>query len=287
MATKVKPYSDIFVRYLLGDEKNKDLLISFINAVNNDSNFILIKDVSIKNPVNFKNFQSDKESILDIKGIDEQGKQYDIEVQVTDYSFIQKSLYYWAKYYTSQLNAGSKYHALKPVICINILTFDLIPDFKSSHTCFMLLEKNNPEICLTEDIVLHFLELSKFEKKDGFNTNLEKWLAYFKYEGEEEAIMRTVIKEDTIFNKAHEEYSRFVQDDEMVTLYEARMKWQLDYNSGMAAAEEKGIEKGIEKGKIEDTEKMILKKIDDSDICDITGLSMDKIKEIRRKLKQK
>jgi predicted transposase/invertase (TIGR01784 family) len=66
------------VRYLLGDEKNKDLLISFINAVNNDSNFTPIKDVSIKNPVNFKNFQSDKESILDIKGIDEQGKQYDI-----------------------------------------------------------------------------------------------------------------------------------------------------------------------------------------------------------------
>jgi hypothetical protein len=72
----------------------------------------------------------------------------------------------------------------------------------------------------------------------------------------------------------------------MVTLYEARMKWQLDYNSGLAAAEEKGEKLGIEKKAIEDAEKMILKRIDDSDICDITGLSIDKIKEIRRKLNQ-
>ena len=51
---KVYPYSDIFVRYLLGNEKNKDLLLSFINAVNEDSNFPLITDLTIKNPYNLK-----------------------------------------------------------------------------------------------------------------------------------------------------------------------------------------------------------------------------------------
>lgn len=39
MSKYVKPFSDTFVRYLLGDEKNKDILKSFINAVNADSCF--------------------------------------------------------------------------------------------------------------------------------------------------------------------------------------------------------------------------------------------------------
>ena len=43
MRTKVLAYSDIFARFLLGDEKNKDILLSFINAVNEDYDFNLIK----------------------------------------------------------------------------------------------------------------------------------------------------------------------------------------------------------------------------------------------------
>ncbi|MBD3314801.1 MAG: hypothetical protein GF344_03365, partial [Chitinivibrionales bacterium] len=54
MATVVRPYSDFFVRYLLGDEKNKDLLISFLSAVNVDGGFPAITDAEILNPINLK-----------------------------------------------------------------------------------------------------------------------------------------------------------------------------------------------------------------------------------------
>ena len=101
--------------------------------------------------------------------------------------------------------------------------------------------------------------------------------------------MRTVIKDNAIFSKAHEEYKRFVQDDEMTTLYEARLRGQLDYDSGMAAAKEKGekvgIEKGIEKEKIEISQQMILNGMADATIRKITGLSKEKIKELRRKIR--
>ncbi len=79
----VYPYNDFFVRYLLGDEENTDLLLSFINAVNENSGFPLIKSVNIKNPFNLKEYQNNKESILDIKAVDENGLQYDIEIQVS------------------------------------------------------------------------------------------------------------------------------------------------------------------------------------------------------------
>ena len=54
----VYAYSDIFARYLLGDEKNKDLLLSFINAVNEDYHLPLLKEVVIKNlGEKFKNLE--------------------------------------------------------------------------------------------------------------------------------------------------------------------------------------------------------------------------------------
>ncbi len=71
--TIVYPYTDIFVRYLLGDEANTDLLISFINAVNEDYGFPLVESVIIKNPFNLKDYRHDKESVLDIKAVDENG----------------------------------------------------------------------------------------------------------------------------------------------------------------------------------------------------------------------
>ena len=38
----IKPYSDVFIQYLLGSEHNSNLLLSFINAVLLDSNFYQI-----------------------------------------------------------------------------------------------------------------------------------------------------------------------------------------------------------------------------------------------------
>ncbi len=54
MRRTVLPYNDYFVRYLLGDESNNDLLLSFINAVHEDYGFPLIKKVKIMNPFNLK-----------------------------------------------------------------------------------------------------------------------------------------------------------------------------------------------------------------------------------------
>jgi len=65
----IRPYTDIFVRYLLGDEKNSDLLLSFINAVNKNLDLPEIKSVTIRNPYNLREIARDKETVLDIKAL--------------------------------------------------------------------------------------------------------------------------------------------------------------------------------------------------------------------------
>ncbi len=273
MSTYVKPWADIYIRYLFGRESNKDLLLSFINAVLEDDGFTPIVSIELKNPFNLREAARDKESILDIKACDESGRMYDIEVQSGGSSrFKQRSLYYWAKNYTAQLETGEQYTALNPVICINILDFVLIQDLDNFHTCFLPMEKDNPEYVLTDHFMLHFLELPKLVKHDDFTNSLERWIAYLKYEGMEDTTMKLVIKDDPVFEKAHEEYSRFTEDDAMREMYEAREKWRKDYNTGMAEARHEGH--------IEDARRMLRDGMSKELIAKYTGLSLEEIEKL-------
>ncbi|MFA5518683.1 MAG: PD-(D/E)XK nuclease family transposase [Spirochaetota bacterium] len=74
MKPYIKATSDIFIHYLFGSESNKDLLLSFINAVLEDADMPLISTVEIKNPFNLKKYHYDKLSIIDIKATDEKGR---------------------------------------------------------------------------------------------------------------------------------------------------------------------------------------------------------------------
>ena len=93
----VKATSDIFIKYLFGldTEKSNHLVLSFINAVLQDSGFPVITKVIQKNPFNYKEFVFDKQSVLDIAVEDENHKLYNIEVQSSgNHHYSNRALYY-------------------------------------------------------------------------------------------------------------------------------------------------------------------------------------------------
>ncbi|HCL56621.1 MAG TPA: hypothetical protein DHW82_06385 [Spirochaetia bacterium] len=284
MNTLIKPTADIFVLYLLGSEKNKDLLLSFINAVLIDSAFPPVKEVTLKNPFNLKTFRVDKETILDVKALDENNNQYDIEIQASyDASFPARSLFYWAKFYTSQLNEGMDYFDLKPTICINLLDFNLLEDDNQIHSCFMLQEKNNPEMVLSDHIILHFIEIKKFKTKiKEMSPELYDWIYYFKYEGEDEK-MKLVIDKNKMIQKADQEYKKFNEDDHLREIAESRLKYRLDTQTFIKSAELRGKKEE----KIETALKMLQKKYDVHAIVELTGLPINEIERLAIKLNQK
>jgi len=115
-----------FIKYLFGTEENKPILLAFINAVLSKTDFDLIVSVEILNPFNVKEFVGDKETVLDVKATDNNGRIYDIEVQAIGNSvFIHRSLYYWSVLYSSQLQESELYHLLTPTICIITTVFCL------------------------------------------------------------------------------------------------------------------------------------------------------------------
>ena len=99
---------------------------------------------------------------------------------------------------------------------------------------------------LTNHLAIHFIEIKKFIQESNFQTDFQRWMGYFKYEGKKEDIMQVIVEDNPVFAKAHEKFENFIKNDELVEFYEAHQKWVMDRNSAIGYAERKGIEQGIE-----------------------------------------
>jgi len=242
----------------------------------------LIRNVEIKNPFNIKLHTYDKMSILDLKAEDESGKIYNIEVQLLGNEFFaNRSLYYWAKNYSAQLGESSEYHTLFPVICINILEFNLIKDLDKVHTCFLPIEKDNLDQVLTDHLEIHFIELNKFdENKTQLKNDLVKWIQYFKYEGRESERMKTILHNDLVIKKAHKEYQNFTGSAEYRELYEARQKWIRDQATLVYGAREEGIKEGNRERALTIAKKLLNKDFTSEEVAEMTGLDIEDLKVI-------
>ena len=122
---RLNPKVDFAFKKLFGSEENKEILISFINAIISEEN--QIKSLELKNPYNISNYRKGKMTILDIKAVDEKGNWYDIEMQIVEQGFYDKrALYYWSKAYSDQNESGDNFEILRKTIGINILNLNYL-----------------------------------------------------------------------------------------------------------------------------------------------------------------
>uniref|UniRef100_A0A5S5MBR2 Rpn family recombination-promoting nuclease/putative transposase n=1 Tax=Desulfobotulus mexicanus TaxID=2586642 RepID=A0A5S5MBR2_9BACT len=274
----VKPTSDIFIKYLFGKEEHKPILIDFINAVMKNSGFPLITDLVIKNPFNIQTILNAKETILDIKAKSSDGRWIDIEMQNSDKGFFgERALYYWTALYGDQLVTGDNYATLRPVVCINILDFKMFKNVDRYHLCFMLREKDTPELLLTDHLSLHFLELPKLTAYN-LDKSLDNWLYYLKNEGlnKEDEIMENILKNNPQIANAREKYMSFTQDEHMREAYNSHIRWKRDHDSALFLARNEG--------RHEEKFQTIMELLDfnmkPEEIARITRLSPEKVKAV-------
>src|SRR5580692_5610488 len=175
---KLSPRVDFVFRMLFGNARNKDLLISLLNSIVGPG--IHVVDVIIKNPFNLADYRRAKESILDIKAVDQNGVWYDIEMQCAEHVFYGKrAIFYLSKVDTDQLEAGTSYSSLNTTIGIHFLDFNYFDDDRMVRQfVFKDMETNEvPEqlSCLQ----LYFVEMGKFRKDWAqIRTALDRWVAF-------------------------------------------------------------------------------------------------------------
>jgi predicted transposase/invertase (TIGR01784 family) len=164
--------------------KHPDLLKKLVAAILKIP-FESIAKFAIRNPEMSPESLGDKFCRLDIN-MEVDGQRVDLEIQQRKESgnFPERSLYYWAREYSTALLEGAKYDALPRTIVISIVGFNLFA-CEEYHSEFQVLEVNR-YTALTDKFVMHYFELPKIPKTVIANNRLELWLSLFNAKTEEE-----------------------------------------------------------------------------------------------------
>lgn len=270
--------NDYFVRYLFSDKGSEVILLDFINSIMLDSEMKTFRAVEILNPFNYKENYENKETIVDVKCITQNGTVVIIEIQLQGNSrFPERILYYWASNYSKLLKQGEKYDALTPVISINMLNFNL-DDNENIHSCYMIYDTVNKRL-LTDHLQIHIIELKKF-RCDLVKPDLNCWLKFFTIKDNKEVFMSELVKEKPIMEEVQRRYNNFIKDRLMMNEYDKREAYL--YGNQIMLEEERrlGIEQGEKNKAISIARNLKKSGIDIRVISENTGLSIEEIEKL-------
>ncbi len=301
------PKNDVAFRRIFGTEKNKDILIHFINDILELRDGEIINEVTFLPTIQEPEIACKKESIVDVLCKDENGRQIIVEMQVSPREGFQKrALYYASKAYSRQTNKGNKeggrYKDLKSVIFIAISDYAIFPKkqaYKSNH---IIMDKHSYENDL-KDFSFTFVELPKFNIVDVnlLSNIVEKWCYFFKYGCEtKEKDVTKIVGSDDVIERAYEELNMFNWSEDELLIYEHEIKRTMDdqaakdyvieeakrmlskaQEEGLSAGRAEGRAEGVEIGKInakiEIAKNLLLQNIDINTISVATSLSVEDI----------
>lgn len=174
----INPYTDFGFKKLFGTEMNKDLLISFLNALFNGHE--VVRDVTYLNSEHFGENYLDRKAIFDVYCENEQGEKFIVEMQKAEQNYFKdRSVYYATFPIREQAKRGEWDFQLKAVYTVGILNF-VFPDDEYSPDCYhhevKLMDTADKHV-FYDKLTFVYLEMPKFNKQeDELVTMFDKWL---------------------------------------------------------------------------------------------------------------
>jgi predicted transposase/invertase (TIGR01784 family) len=287
------PKNDAAFHRIFGTERNKDILIHFLNDMVALPGGGRVQEVVFLKTAQEPEIAALKTSIVDVLCKDQYGNRYIIEMQVAkERDFEKRAQYYVSKAYAGQLKPGQQYHELKKVIFIAITDFVLFPEKKAFKSNHVLLDEETHEYNL-RDFLYTFLELPKMVKESHeLTTMVEKWAYFFRYAPESCSGLDLLIQGCEIMERAVHELERYNWSPEEMASYDELEKAQRDHTAtleqklleGEAIGMEKGEAIGIEKGRLQErltmARGMVAAGIDPNLIVQVTQLTPEELSQI-------
>jgi len=275
----MSPKYDFVFKYIFGNEQHKDLLIALLSDVLGvpEEEFA---GIEIINSELLKQFKEDKKGILDVRVKTKIGGQIDVEIQILPTEYMaERTIFYWSKMYTSQIQPGETYDKLKKCVTINIVDFECTP-LKKLYSCYHLTEDETGDK-LTDLVEIRFLEIPKLFDKDierNENDPIVQWMEFL--DGKSKGVMELLAEKNKDIKKAYDLLKIISKDEKAKMLYEARQAEISDQLTRIKSAEEKGenrkaIENAINFLKLGVSEEIVAKG---------TGIPIEKILEIKTKM---
>lgn len=177
----IDPRTDFAFKKIFGTAGHEGVLRSLLNALlyggRNE-----ITQLKLQDPYNIPRLRGMKDSYLDVRVRQSDGKWILVEMQVVNIpGFEKRILYNAAKQYSNQVIKGQDYDELDPVVILAITDFVLFNDWPDVTSRFHLKEKEKLVTYPDDDVELVFVELPKFTKTHKQAQQLwEKWICFLK-----------------------------------------------------------------------------------------------------------
>ena len=244
----IKPTTDFGFKKLFGTELNKDLLISFLNALFEGEKEI--SDVRYLDKEFLGAHREDRRAILDIYCEDVNGEKFIVEMQnVYQQFYADRSIYYSTFPIQEQAIRGDWSFELQRVYTIGILNF-VFPDKRKAderyHRKIMLMDVKTKEV-FSDKLTYIYLELPKFQKEETeLETMFDKWMYVLK--NLSNLMSRPTSLQERIFERLFEqaEIAKYSREEQYG--YEQSIKAYRDLNNAVATAEQTGKETGYKEG---------------------------------------
>ena len=272
----LNPKADLTFKLLFGE--HPDLTMSLLNALLPLPENGLITSVEYATPEMVPENPAKKNSVVDVRCKDQQGRQFIVEMQLywSD-EFRQRVILNASKAVVKQLKKGEDYTLIQPVYCLNLINdigFESAPDdFYHDYAIVDVAHTDR----IIEGLRLVFVELPKFKPKSISEKKMAVlWLRYLTEidESTSEAPAELLENEDT--RKALEivEKSAFTEGQ----LYAYEQFWDAIVNERVLR--QKSYREGMTKGIALTAAKLKKKGMAIEDIVEVTGLTEEEINKL-------
>ena len=286
MPDLLDPKNDYVFKRLFADAP--DLLLALINALRPAAPPLTA--LTVLNPTIDPAELQGKYIVLDLRAVDRDGGQFNVEMQVRRHrAWGARGTYYLARMVSGQLAAGEDYTELKPVVGVHLLDFDLFPEHpEQALWCFEMRDATRPTVRLGAELALHIIELRKADRLGQASGPLAAWIELFEH-WREEAVMNQI--NDEAVRAAYAKLQDLSADAEARRLAFVRERALRDERSLLRDAREEGREEGRaeghaagERASARRTASRLIAQttLDDAAIAAATGLPAAEISVLRR-----
>ena len=269
----INPYTDFGFKKLFGTEMNKDLLISFLNALL-DIGKNKITDVEYLNGENLGDGYGDRRSVFDVYCKTKNGSRFIVEMQKAEQTYFKdRSVYYATTPIRQQAPKGKWDYHLEDVYTVGILNFEF-PNNEypaDSYRHEIKLKDVEDNHVFYEKLTFVYLEMPKFNKtEDELVTMFDKWM--FVLRNLARLLERPKALQDRVFKKLFKQAEIAQYDEIERRQYEASLKEYWDYTSTLDSAADNRAKKIAKKFKAMG--------LSNEQIAEGTGLTLEEIEAL-------
>ena len=279
----INPYTDFGFKLLFGTAMNKELLISFLNALLFKEE--TVKDVTYLNAEHLDTQEYDRRAVFDVYCENEKGEKFLVEMQRGEQQFFKdRSVYYATFPIREQSQRGKWDYELKAVYIIGILNFTFNDtDGDYFHHEVKLVDLYTHKV-FYDKLTFIYLEMPKFNKKeDELESMFDKWL--FVLRNLSSLFERPRALQNRVFDRLFEAAEIAKLNPKELGEYWESLKNFRDWYSVMSTqlkkGREEGLKEGLEQGRKEEcfknAKKMKQAGIAFDVIAQVTGLSIGEI----------